>query len=177
MQTRHGIELNGIVLVSSLLTYQTIIAAPQNDAAVRCLHRDLHRHRVVSQEAAVGSAGTGPEEGGRRVARVCVRGVRVRPSSRATRFPHPNARAVAQKLARFTGLSPDFVERANLRVNPGRFRKELLRDKRLTVGRLDSRFTSSRRRCGRRAARNSIRRTPRCRAPTRRCSRTTCVTS
>jgi len=34
------------------------------------------------------------------------------------------------------------VERANLRIDPGRFRKELLRDKRLVVGRLDTRFTS-----------------------------------
>jgi len=33
LQTRHGIELNGIVLVSSLLTYQTILTGPQNDIA------------------------------------------------------------------------------------------------------------------------------------------------
>ena len=31
LQTRHGIELNGIVLVSALLTYQTISTGPQND--------------------------------------------------------------------------------------------------------------------------------------------------
>jgi len=31
LQNRHGIELNGIVLVSSLLTYQTLSPAPQND--------------------------------------------------------------------------------------------------------------------------------------------------
>ena len=49
---------------------------------------------------------------------------------------------MAQKLARLTGLSAEYIERANLRVDPGRFRKELLRDKRLVVGRLDSRFTS-----------------------------------
>lgn len=61
---------------------------------------------------------------------------------RGNSAPAAERKAVAQKLARFTGLSVDFVERANLRVNPGRFRKELLRDKRLAVGRLDSRFTS-----------------------------------
>ena len=33
LQTRHGIELNGIVLVSSLLTYQTLSPAPHNDVA------------------------------------------------------------------------------------------------------------------------------------------------
>src|SRR5208282_1254163 len=40
-----------------------------------------------------------------------------------------------------TGLSTKFIEQANLRVSPFRWFKELLRDKRLTVGRLDSRFT------------------------------------
>jgi len=50
-------------------------------------------------------------------------------------------KALAQKLSRFTGVSPQFIEASNLRVNSGRFRKELLRDQRLMVGRLDSRFT------------------------------------
>ena len=44
-------------------------------------------------------------------------------------------------MARLTGLSPEYVERANLRVRIDRFTKELLRDERRTVGRLDSRFT------------------------------------
>ena len=51
-------------------------------------------------------------------------------------------KAVAQKLARFSGLPPQFIEASNLRVNADRFRKELLRDRRLTIGRLDGRFTA-----------------------------------
>ena len=50
--------------------------------------------------------------------------------------------AMAQKLAKFTGLSPQFILNANLRVTADRFRKELLRDQRLAIGRLDGRFTS-----------------------------------
>ena len=49
---------------------------------------------------------------------------------------------MADKLARYTGLSAKFILAANLRVDSGRFRKELLRDKRLVVGRLDGRFTA-----------------------------------
>jgi carboxypeptidase C (cathepsin A) len=45
-----------------------------------------------------------------------------------------------QKLARFSGLSPDYVRRTDLRVNEFRFFKELLRDEQRTVGRIDSRF-------------------------------------
>jgi carboxypeptidase C (cathepsin A) len=43
-------------------------------------------------------------------------------------------------LARFTGLSPKYIEQTNLRISPQRWFKELLREKRHTVGRLDSRF-------------------------------------
>jgi carboxypeptidase C (cathepsin A) len=53
----------------------------------------------------------------------------------------PDARAdIAARLARLTGLPLDFIERADLRIEIFRFTKELLRDKRRTVGRLDSRF-------------------------------------
>jgi carboxypeptidase C (cathepsin A) len=48
---------------------------------------------------------------------------------------------IRRELSRFTGLSETFLENADLRVTPGRFYKELLRDRGLTVGRLDSRYT------------------------------------
>jgi carboxypeptidase C (cathepsin A) len=47
---------------------------------------------------------------------------------------------VVQEIARFTGLKPTYIEQANLRVSPFRWFKELKRDKRRTIGRLDSRF-------------------------------------
>ena len=47
---------------------------------------------------------------------------------------------VVQRLARYTGLSQEYWERANLRVNASRFRKELLRERGLVVGRLDTRY-------------------------------------
>jgi carboxypeptidase C (cathepsin A) len=57
----------------------------------------------------------------------------------------------SRQLARYTGLSPDYVRQTNLRINIHRFVKELLRDQRRTVGRLDSRFTGYRPRRSRRA--------------------------
>jgi carboxypeptidase C (cathepsin A) len=49
-------------------------------------------------------------------------------------------RSVVSQLARFTGLSEKYIEQANLRIRIDRFDKELLRDQRRTVGRLDGRF-------------------------------------
>ena len=48
---------------------------------------------------------------------------------------------IAAKVARYTGLSKQFVLNLNLRVSYPRHWKELLRDRRLTVGRLDTRYT------------------------------------
>jgi carboxypeptidase C (cathepsin A) len=48
---------------------------------------------------------------------------------------------VVAGIARYTGLSRDFVKQTDLRINIQQFAKELLRSQRKTVGRLDSRFT------------------------------------
>lgn len=50
-------------------------------------------------------------------------------------------RAVRDRLAYFTGLSTDYIDKANLRVQATRFAKELLRDEGIAVGRSDSRYT------------------------------------
>jgi carboxypeptidase C (cathepsin A) len=47
---------------------------------------------------------------------------------------------VAKEVSRLTGLSVDYVKEANLRISPTRFRKEVLRDDRKTLGRYDMRF-------------------------------------
>jgi carboxypeptidase C (cathepsin A) len=43
-------------------------------------------------------------------------------------------------MSALTGLSPEFIKRSDLRVDLSRFRKELLRDERETIGRYDSRY-------------------------------------
>ena len=141
LQARHGIELNGIVLLSSLLTYQTLQPAPNNDVAYASLietytatawyHKrlpaDLQQKtlRQAVDESRTYAFGE--------YMQVLTKGHAISDKERAT---------AADRLARYTGLSASYVLSANLRVDAARFRKELLRDKRLVVGRLDSRFTA-----------------------------------
>jgi carboxypeptidase C (cathepsin A) len=47
---------------------------------------------------------------------------------------------IITRLARYSGLSADYIDRTDLRINIFRFTKELLRSQRQTIGRLDSRF-------------------------------------
>jgi len=140
LQNRHGVELNGIVLVSSLLTYQTLSPSPQNDVAyaahVETYTATAWYHKKLPADLA-GDLKKAVDE-----SRTFAFGEYLTALAKGNRATAGERKATAQKLARLTGLSPEYVERANLRIDPGRFRKELLRDKRLVVGRLDGRFTA-----------------------------------
>jgi carboxypeptidase C (cathepsin A) len=142
LQVRHGIELNGIVLVSSLLTYQTILTSPQNDVAYvsyfpTYVTTAWYHKRLAADLQAKDIKRVADE------ARAFATGEYATTLLKGNSLSDAERKAAAQKIARLTGLSADYVERANLRIDPGRFRKELLRDKRLVVGRLDSRYTAT----------------------------------
>ena len=62
---------------------------------------------------------------------------------RGASLPPKERKAIVAKVARYTGLTPEYVERTDLRIEIFRFCKELLRDRRRTVGRLDSRYTGA----------------------------------
>ena len=139
LQDRHGIELNGIVLVSSLLTYQTLSPSDQNDIAYAA---HIETYTATAWYHKKLPADLGDVKKATDAARDFAFGEYLTALARGNRLSTAERTALAQKLARFTGLTPEYVLRANLRIAPGRFRKELLRDRRLVVGRLDSRFTS-----------------------------------
>ena len=141
LQTRHGIELNGIVLVSALLTYQTLSPAPDNDIAyavqIQTFAATAWYHKKLPADLQPKTLEQVVDE-----ARVFAFGEYMPALTKGNTLERRRARAMAEKLARYTGLSPAFILAANLRVDSGRFRKELLRDQRLVVGRLDGRFTA-----------------------------------
>ncbi len=141
LQQRHGVDLNGIVLISSLLTYQTLSPAPDNDIAyaanIETFAADAWFHKKLPQDL--------QGEGLKQVvdqARTFAWGDYMMALTKGNTLTDAEKSAMAQKLARFTGLSSQFILNANLRVSAERYRKELLRDKRLVLGRLDGRFTA-----------------------------------
>ena len=140
MQQRFGMYFNGIILISTILNFETAEFDIGNDlpcilylptyTAIAWYHKklppDLQAQDVtkVVDESRKFAAGE--------YAAALLQGDAL-PDARRTE--------IAQKVARLTGLSPAYVERTNLRVEIERFTKELLRDERRTVGRIDGRFT------------------------------------
>jgi carboxypeptidase C (cathepsin A) len=134
-----GIAFNGIVLVSSILNFQTAVFGPGNDlpyllflpsyAATAWFHgrlpADLQQRPLaeVLDEVREWSAGEYP--------------VLLQKGDALTGDERQEA---VRRLARYSGLSPEYVEEADLRIEIQGFTKELLRHERRTVGRLDSRF-------------------------------------
>jgi carboxypeptidase C (cathepsin A) len=141
LQQRHGIDLNGIVLVSSLLTYQTLSPAPDNDVAwasnIETFTADAWYHKKLSPDLQSHSIKQVVDQ-----SRTFAWGEYMTALTRGNTLSDAEKTDMANKLARLTGLSSPFILNANLRVSAERYRKELLRDKRLAIGRLDGRFTS-----------------------------------
>lgn len=140
LQDRHGMYLNGIMLVSSILDFSTADFNRGNDlphifflptfAATAWYHRRLDSELQRDLGALMTEV------------RAFAQGEYTLALMKGDALPQPQREATARKLARYTGLSVDYVLRTNLRIEIFRFTKELLRNERRTVGRLDSRFTA-----------------------------------
>ena len=59
------------------------------------------------------------------------------------RSPRRNGKSIIDQVTRFTGLDRNVVDENDLRIKQWVFCRELLRNQRLMVGRLDSRFTGA----------------------------------
>jgi carboxypeptidase C (cathepsin A) len=131
-----GVQLNGVVLLSSILNYgirqpgydQSFVTFLPSYAATAWYH-----NKVANRPAAITPFIAEVRE--------WARGPYQAALAKGDDLPEADRQAIAQQMSAYTGLSTKFILDADLRVDLSRFRKELLRDNRQTVGRLDSRFT------------------------------------
>jgi carboxypeptidase C (cathepsin A) len=130
-----GIALNGVVLISSILNYGDHAAGMDNDwidsipsyAAIAWYHDKL-TNKPADLNAFLDEV------------RAYARGPYAEALWQGQNLSVAEEDSVAQKLSQFTGLSAEYWKQSNLRVTRLRFRKELLRDDRRTLGRYDARF-------------------------------------
>jgi len=135
-----GIIFNGIILVSSILNMQTARFQVGND---------LPYHLFLPTYAATawyhGKVAPEYKKMGVRAfldeVEAWVEGTYVQALSLGDRLDPARRAAVLDGLEKYTGLGREYLDLANLRIEIMAFCKELLRSERLTVGRIDSRYT------------------------------------
>jgi carboxypeptidase C (cathepsin A) len=143
LESRYGLYLNGIVLISSVLNFQAIDFSAGNDqpyplflpsyASAAWYHKklsaDLEQLSLPDLLSKVEAFAANDYE------RALSRGDRLSPDEK---------NAVAAQLARFTGLSQQRFLQLSLREPDSLFFNDLLWDQNRSVGRYDSRFTGIR---------------------------------
>lgn len=135
---RHGLFLNGLMLISSILNFQDarfdvgndlphILFLPTYTATAwyhgkltEELQKDLPRTLAEVEAFALGDYTLALMKG--------------------AELPENERGVIIDKLAHYTGLPREYIAQTNMRIEIQRFIKELLRDERSMVGRLDSRF-------------------------------------
>lgn len=131
-----GMSLNGTILLSSIMNYgvrqsgypQNFVTLLPTYAATAWYHNAITRNGVTLEQHVERASqfAIGPYNA------ALNKGHNISDQERS---------AIAAEMSQLVGLDPAFIEAANLRVELSPFRKELLRDRRQTVGRLDSRYT------------------------------------
>lgn len=135
----HGISFNGITLLSTVLNFETLEPNFTNDQPYIFLiptftmiagyhHKlppDLQQDLTRAREQSEQFASTD-------YTRALDKGDSLTPQDRQN---------VVDQLSRFTGISKEVIDEANLRINVQKFTHYLLIDQKLRVGRLDGRYT------------------------------------
>lgn len=138
LHDKYYLYVNGLALISSVLNFQTIDFDAGNDlsyllilpsyTAAAWYHKKLSPDLQADFQEAL------------RASREFAANDYTLALFKGDLLSAPEKRRIVAQLARFTGLSPDYIDRSNLRVDVLRFAKELLRGEKRTVGRFDSRY-------------------------------------
>jgi carboxypeptidase C (cathepsin A) len=135
-----GISVNGIVLISSVLNFQTLAVGRGGDlpyvvylpsyTALAWYHKKLPEDLQADRAKALEEA----EQFAQHDYLIAL--------SAGSGLSTDQRTAAVKKISRLTGLPEKLIDRADLRISPGVFRKELLADDRKVIGRYDGRLSA-----------------------------------
>lgn len=139
LQRRYHMYLNGIVIISGVIDFQTLRASGNNDIAYALFLPSYAAtawyHNTLSDQLQSKSVEDLIAE-----AEAFAIGPYLRALLAGDSLAEDGRQTVVERMAELTGLSTNYIDRANLRVSMQRFGKELLRSRRQVVGRFDSRY-------------------------------------
>jgi carboxypeptidase C (cathepsin A) len=142
LQSDKAIDLNGVILLSQVLNMAMLIDFPEIDPGVDLSYQlalptyaatAWYHNKLANKPSDMKAFLTEVEQ--------FAMGDYALALAAGNAIDPQRKHAIAEKLHAYTGLSVDYIERANLRVNGGEFEHNLQLDSGLTTGRLDSRFS------------------------------------
>lgn len=137
----HNVDLNGIVLLSAILSFDNSIDGPTANPGVDQAYAlglptfaatAFYHHKLATQPAALEPFLAEVEQ--------FALGEYMTALLQGSDLPEAKKEAIAEKLHGYTGLPVTYLLKANLRVTGGEFSKQLQNDSDTTTGRLDSRY-------------------------------------
>jgi carboxypeptidase C (cathepsin A) len=147
LETQDNVDFNGVILLSQILNFSLNPDAPENEPG-------SDEAYVVALPAYAATAwyhhrlSTGGDRDGDASFQAFLRQVEhfaatdyAAALQAGSELDAGERRRIADKIAFYTGLTPAYVMRANLRISGGEFQKSLLGSAGLTTGRLDTRFS------------------------------------
>jgi carboxypeptidase C (cathepsin A) len=136
LQGRENMDFNGVVLISSVLDFETLGFAPGHDISyvlyLPSYAATAAYHHVTPMPANLPAFLD--------TVRAWAMGPYQDALNRGSSLPAAERAQVLRQMSAYTGLSQDYLDKANLRVNLAQFNEELSRSKGMVSGRLDSRF-------------------------------------
>ena len=140
LQEKHGMYLNGVIIVSGLLNFQTLHSDTANDLPFLCFlptqTATAAFHGKLAPELSANLDKTLAE------VRAFAFGEYATALLKGRTLTADERHRIAEKLARFTGLPMQTVEDCDLRVSPSTFRKALLKKEGKIIGRFDARVVA-----------------------------------
>ncbi len=135
----HGIALNGIILISTILQFQTVSFTNGNDMPY-VMYLPTYAMTAAYHHKLAPEVSNNLEKLREEVEKWASTDY-LMALQQGDSIPAETRDSVATHLSRYTGLSKEYIERCNLRVDLSHFDTDLLRDQSQMVGRLDARFT------------------------------------
>jgi carboxypeptidase C (cathepsin A) len=140
LHQRYGIDLNGVVLVSPVLDFDTILFHPSNDLPYLLFFPTYAaaawHHKVLSETLKRGKLKDLLEG----VEHFCLH-TYVAALAKGEDLDEDEKKELVEKISAYTGLAAELIERHNFRINWMEFTRNLLKKDGLLVGRMDSTIT------------------------------------
>jgi len=142
LQNERSVDVNGVVLVSQILNFDLSPDGPSGNPGIDTAYltslptyaATAYYHKKVSPAPASLEDFLKEVEG-------FALGEYNQALAKGASLSSAERLAVAQKLSHYTGLSVDYILKADLRIDGGEFRQQLMLEDGQAAGRLDTRFS------------------------------------